>query len=573
MTEFKEDKKNDSGLVSPVDFFDITPTKIEKMELRKSSKKPSDWLKLLCTCWANKNLAAVEATNAKLLEFKPFLKGKLSSQLLCRLSIPDLPKQNDAPSQQIIDFWKSLGIENSFDRTYIVSQVERFCTFYNIRGLFMDEEFPLGPPIFPPPFDMTAATMGISSLTSPISIPPYPMANGMDAATAAAATAYAAAAAASVRLKAKSLELAKAQTKPYSFNEMVSERINDRKYLKTEQRRLGVEKKEARIKEREAANIRKAADKAARDATREERRQKKILMRLEREKYVKKQKDAALRRAADLVRSNRVPIEITRGAAAAQAAADAAVAAVVGPLPPAEPSKKKARSAIVVSTANDLHQIVTHSRNLWTKYNAIAREHNQKVNWITVAKELGIHVKVREKYARMYARAEQRGFCFQTCGHYKIKDHPHIFLEPSCAERKLLESTSMKDTVDTSVYGEGHSNYESTLGNNEESSTESSLHNNPNEQDTPRDIVPQPSPNDVASAVQEAIMTDHVEVTDADPAFAEVAVAVVKNETDLTMVSTESKEAASAVANLSAVSTFTKVYPATTENNRDATKT
>lgn len=31
----------------------------------------------------------------------------------------------------------------------------------------------------------------------------------------------------------------------------------------------------------------------------------------------------------------------------------------------------------------------------------IAKEHNQKVNWVTIAKELGIHVKVREKYSRM----------------------------------------------------------------------------------------------------------------------------------------------------------------------------
>ena len=31
----------------------------------------------------------------------------------------------------------------------------------------------------------------------------------------------------------------------------------------------------------------------------------------------------------------------------------------------------------------------------------IAREHSQRVNWSTVAKELGIHVKVREKYSRM----------------------------------------------------------------------------------------------------------------------------------------------------------------------------
>ncbi len=84
----------------------------------------------------------------------------------------------------------------------------------------------------------------------------------------------------------------------------------------------------------------------------------------------------------------------------------------------------------------DLHQIVTHSKNLWAKYNAIAKEHNQKVKWITVARELGIHVKVREKYARMHQRAEQRGFDWEKNAHWRIKDHPDIFLEPTPAEQK-----------------------------------------------------------------------------------------------------------------------------------------
>ena len=102
---------------------------------------------------------------------------------------------------------------------------------------------------------------------------------------------------------------------------------------------------------------------------------------------------------------------------------------------PDDGPRKKARSSIVVSTAMDLHQIVTHSKNLWSKYNAIAKEHNQKVNWITVARELGIHVKVREKYQRMHMRAEQRGFDWLKHGHWKIKDHPNIFLEPTQAEQ------------------------------------------------------------------------------------------------------------------------------------------
>mmetsp|Transcript_13426 Transcript_13426/g.15831 ORF Transcript_13426/g.15831 Transcript_13426/m.15831 type:complete len:150 (+) Transcript_13426:693-1142(+) len=78
-------------------------------------------------------------------------------------------------------------------------------------------------------------------------------------------------------------------------------------------------KREVRQREREVANIRKIALKAAKEANREEKRQKKLLLRQHREQSAEKQKEAALQRAAELVRSNRVPIEITRGAMAAQA--------------------------------------------------------------------------------------------------------------------------------------------------------------------------------------------------------------------------------------------------------------
>lgn len=190
-----------------------------------------------------------------------------------------------------------------------------------------------------------------------------------------------------------------------------------------------------------------AVERAAREANREERRRKKLETRQRRELIAQQQKEAALRRAAELVQSNRVPIEITRGAAVA-AAANAAVAATNGMLTPKiDMLSKRSRSSIVVSTASDLNQIVTHSKNLWTKYNAIAKEHNQKVNWITVAKELGIHVKVREKYARMHARALQRGFDFVTCGHYKIKEHPQIFLEP--LNSNVQSKKSSNDSIET----------------------------------------------------------------------------------------------------------------------------
>lgn len=597
MTDIKKSKKSDIGVRSPVDFFDIVPTKVEKSELRKASKTPADWLKLLCTTWSNENLALVEATNDKLLEQKPFLKGKLSAQLLCRLSIPDPPRKNEPLPQHAIEFWKSLGIVDDFDRCYIVSQVERFCTVYNLRGLYFDDEFPFGHPFFPSRYDNTPTATATRSPTA--SAAPYAAANGIDAA-AAAATAYAAAAAASVKLKAKSIELAKTQAKHSGTADILGDHLSV-KSLKFEQRRLSMEKKEARMKEREAANLRKAADKAARDATREERRQKKILLRLEREKFVQNQKEAALKRAADLVRSNRVPIEITRGAAAAQAAADAVVAATVGPLPPSEPTRKKARSAIVVSTAHDLHQIVTHSRNLWAKYNAIAREHNQKVNWITVAKELGIHVKVREKYARMYARAEQRGFCFRTCGHYKIKDHPHIFLEPSSSEKKMA-----KDTVDTSVYGEGHAAYEAekkcmnetedtNMNDEDQASNEAEVvdkktdpEKSVSDHESTSDSTP-PSTREEATAVEEAMKTsnedeDSVEgsVVDAVGASEDTEMAdnietsvdsVMDSQAVSIQLDTKLEKNIPPNGNLAELSSFTKVYPVANEFVRDSIKT
>jgi hypothetical protein len=227
-----------------------------------------------------------------------------------------------------------------------------------------------------------------------------------------------------------------------------------RQNLKREQKRLSIERKELKAREREAAQIRKATERVARETSREERRQKKLNLRMQREKFAQEQKEAALKRAAELVASNRVPIEITRGSAAAKAAANAALlqtgqVAAQEIASPVVPPNKKLRSAIVVSTASDLHQIVTHSKNLWAKYNAIAKEHNQKVNWITVAKELGIHVKVREKYARMHSRAEQRGFDWEANGHWKIKDHPDVFLEPTQAEQKAKMPPPPPDTSTT----------------------------------------------------------------------------------------------------------------------------
>ena len=102
--------------------------------MRKASKPPSEWLNLLCREWTNENQVLVETTDAKFLDYKPYLKGLISSQLLCRLSIPTtnhIPTMRTTtnatgiltPNAVSNDFWEILGINDSFDRSYIVAQV------------------------------------------------------------------------------------------------------------------------------------------------------------------------------------------------------------------------------------------------------------------------------------------------------------------------------------------------------------------------------------------------------------------------------------------------------------------
>lgn len=433
--------------------------------MRMASMPPSGWLRLLCRDWSLENESIVAATDSRFLQYKSYLKGQLTSQLLCRLSISGSEGdvyEVSSPPRSTIDFWKILGVDDEFDRAHIVANIERFCSLYNIRGGTLDESPPSPQADVPTDVNNHNVVMGNNYFPDALH----------DSATAAAAAAAAAGmgsnnflfpidpAAQAVVATAKRPPHATQQTShPASPHDAFPPGIAAAKLItaktqtsaaKIHQRRLKAEQRHA---EREAYSLRKAAEKAARLASREERRQRKLAMRKRREAMVKAQKDAALQRAAELVRSNRIPIEITRGAAAAQAAANAAVANCAVPAAEAAkeleqqyrapqqlmmPSKKpvavapakRGRSSIVISTASDLDQIVTHSNNLWAKYNAIAKEHNQKVNWIVVAKELGIHVKVREKYARMHARAKTRGFDFVNWGGYRIKDYPQYFLDP-----------------------------------------------------------------------------------------------------------------------------------------------
>jgi hypothetical protein len=375
--------------------------------MRKANKTPSEWLRLLCKDWSLHSEVLVETADAKFMDYKPYLKGLLTPQLLYRLSVPATKDHTDAN----IDFWRILGISDEFDRSYIIAQVERFCSLYNIRGTASDDD------LFPHEMSTNDTASIAAAAAAGISVSPSGALHlNFDASAAAAAAAAA--------LPGKQLfDLSRSE----QGTTMADER---RITIKRSETRMPPENKERKARDREQIAVQKAAERAEREGEREARRMKKLQIREQRESFAQQQKEAALRRAAELVASNRVPVEITRGSQAVKSVMAQAS------FSQSEFDASKKRSAIVVSTAGDLNAIVTHSKNLWAKYNAIAKEHNQKVNWITVAKELGIHVKVREKYARMHSRAEQRGFDWVANSHWKVKDHPEIFLEPTLAEQR-----------------------------------------------------------------------------------------------------------------------------------------
>eukprot|EP00537_Pseudo-nitzschia_pungens_P002558 CAMPEP_0172378514 /NCGR_PEP_ID=MMETSP1060-20121228/69458_1 /TAXON_ID=37318 /ORGANISM="Pseudo-nitzschia pungens, Strain cf. cingulata" /LENGTH=822 /DNA_ID=CAMNT_0013106235 /DNA_START=539 /DNA_END=3007 /DNA_ORIENTATION=- len=593
------------------EFWDHEASKEEIWEMKKTSKRPSEWLKLLCREWAeaDENLDLVETVDEKFESYKPYLKGKLSSQLLCRLCIPSDTdgKQLSHSGASKPDFLKSvLAIDDDFDKAYVIAQVERFCAVYDIRGVRQQAEVAgvsgstsssssnasttcspqnhvhttanhnqnhnqnqnHNPNRFAVPNnEATAAAaaalygdlvVNATSLTdvhqqaiaaaAAATAANHPSLNlphqflTADATAAAVAAAQQAAQQQSVAVNGenhhhqqqqhhhhqhqqpnhhhhhhqhhKSVKgsesssgasagsngnnqvfaashktaqalLTKAQQQAKSAERALEQ--ERRQNAKREQRRLSQDKKLARQRDREFLQKQKQAEKVAREKAREEKRTRKLLQRQERERFAQEQKEAALRRAAELVASNRVPIEITRAGGRGRGRKPAAVLGLhlkpelgspgvaASKMVPAAtlagassvPSsggtpvggvdalggegvgpKKRQRSAIVVSTASDLDRIVTHSQNLWAKYNAIAKEHNQRVNWITVAKELGIHVKVREKYARMHSRACQRNFDFIVNGNWKIKDHPEIFQEPTPAEQKARMPPPLPPPVD-----------------------------------------------------------------------------------------------------------------------------
>jgi hypothetical protein len=150
--------------------------------MRKAQKPPSEWLKLLCREWAAENAETVEATDNKFLEYKSYTKGLLTPQLLCRLSIPPVKEHGMESQTPAVDFWGILGVEDEFDKAYIIAQVERFAALYNIRGTV--DEMDLFDPMDPAAAAAAAAAGIAVSPGGMVTLPPY-----VDSSAAAAAAA------------------------------------------------------------------------------------------------------------------------------------------------------------------------------------------------------------------------------------------------------------------------------------------------------------------------------------------------------------------------------------------------
>jgi len=324
---------------SDVDFFAHEPNKAERIEMRKTSKRPSEWLRLLCRDWAIDNPDILTTCDTKFLSYKPYLKGRLA-----------FGETKDS-AKKPIDFWNILGIDDEFDKSYIEAQIEKFSTIYCLRGPIPDDpktttvtastipiEKPLQLAAAPQPtatlaiqptiVDATLAPTLAHPNLHPVTLAPFhhissPIDHNAAAAAAVAAAAVAVDANASRVVQKQQAEVCKAHRKAKDAEKALE--VVMRQSKRREQKRIAEEKRERKAGEKQLVSVKKAAEKAAREATREERRRKKVEVRNQREKHAQEQKEAALKRAAELVQSNRVPIEITRGAAAATAAAAAAL--------------------------------------------------------------------------------------------------------------------------------------------------------------------------------------------------------------------------------------------------------
>ena len=335
-------------------------------------------------------MAIVGKVDEKMFSYKRYLRGQISAPLLLRMGD---------------NFWSALGVEDGFDRLYIISQIEKFCHLFGLNDVLMM------PTVSP---NESQPQQNPNPLTRMMALPQHQIHRTLSASptgTTMMSTSFVPHAAMAVA-GVSSHQYSHHHNLPYprpppAQLPPLGQDVSD---IGGNMAMAGVHAHANIVAER-MGKKRKATD---------DRGVKKRL--------AQEQKEEAFSRAAELLNCNHVPIGIVEGPSASFSSMSPPDATMFAE--PGKRKKQKKRSSIIVSTAEELDTIVTNAQNLFDKYTQIARNHNQRVTWQTVSSEIGINVKVREKYARYHVRAKARGFNFKTHGHVKIKDYPEIFMHP-----------------------------------------------------------------------------------------------------------------------------------------------
>ena len=397
-----------------------------KVRMKEKILRPTGWLNLLCPSWsASQDTLCLRRIDKSFENFKPYLNGVLSAPLLCRIGL----KAN---------FWTKIGISDEFDREYVASQVEKFRDLYEIlestektdieirtqskyeesKSVYHQEScerkqesaytagnesvtsylrFPgsTAPPIYsyPPPPPLGSSI----SMYHEIAIPPPSVINH----GAGVYTPF-----------------------PYPQHQQTMSTIDKSTMVKhPEYYNAYIQRKRSNS---ESPSIQNSSSESP------------VFSRHAKKLAIERQKQQAYSRVNELV--NRADVT----------------------LPGSHKTSKykqthgNARSQIVVSTAKDLDTIVTQSQLLFKKFSEAAKKQSPKggrtkVTWNLVAKEIGINIKVREKYARYHSRAKARGFDFKRHGHFKIKDYPQIFMDPLPSREKCDNDSTHSDMANSSI--------------------------------------------------------------------------------------------------------------------------
>eukprot|EP00590_Aulacoseira_subarctica_P000193 CAMPEP_0172429038 /NCGR_PEP_ID=MMETSP1064-20121228/48737_1 /TAXON_ID=202472 /ORGANISM="Aulacoseira subarctica , Strain CCAP 1002/5" /LENGTH=449 /DNA_ID=CAMNT_0013174157 /DNA_START=71 /DNA_END=1417 /DNA_ORIENTATION=- len=379
-----------------------------------------EWLQWLCEDWVEEQTPEFLANiDAKLLNYKPYLKGKISSQLLCRLVLD--PNPHISPAAIISDntcsqsyaslgerFWQTIGIYDEFDRGYITSQVTRFCQLYGIEDTC---------------FYTTTRLHSSGATKCEIPIPNL----SLDSASKENLSCSSGTSSDAVLWRQRRNQSIFEPLSCYAQNStatgdkedclfQIESRYRDLQFL--------ADSEKENHQRNEDDNIHYA----------------------DRNGFVEGHQSQYE------IDSTNSPLDSSETSASLRQMITATSSA-----DPSNPGKK-IRSATIVSTASDLHQIVIHANNIRERRNKGSKK---KYSWSAVAQDVGLHVKVREKYARMHNRALVRGFDFEKNGHYKIKDHQEIFHRSLRADEiskngpinnnSLLDTTTLPPTEELST--------------------------------------------------------------------------------------------------------------------------